>query len=232
MLETLMLATEPSAIWGAGPGAEPIGWWARLFDSIANDPSAVATIAAAFFGFLGGVLIKYKLDRRFDRLRRETDKRILATALRAELLRLDVECESRIERFEKQLEDDPERENFGGPHYFAHLLLPPRVVWLAHLHRIGELEGFAPDVLTLVHAKFDNHDLETETLKQLSGEQGVTRQILQEDVRQLGLIRKVISTAGEKLYKLPTVRPPWWRRLWHSKGGTHDAESSDRPART
>ena len=59
-----MVATEPFGTWGPGPNPEPIGGWARIFDAIANDPRAVATIFAAFFGFLFGTLIKYGLDRR------------------------------------------------------------------------------------------------------------------------------------------------------------------------
>ncbi len=213
MLEMFVFATEPFGTWGPGPITEPIGGWARFVDSIANDPRAVATIIAAFFGFLGGVLIKDWLDRRADRFRRETDRRILATALRAELVDFDVKCGSRIEAFEELLKDNPEKEVLGGPHSFARMALPPRRVWMAHVGRIGELEGVDPEGLILVHSSFDSYDLAVETLKQRAGDQGVGREALQDRVNQLKRMRVAIVAVGGLLFEQTKARPSWWRRI-------------------
>jgi len=216
MLEPLMLATEPFGTWGPGPIPVQGGWWSRLFDSIVNDPRAVTTIFAAFFGFFTGVLIKYKLDRRAEQLRRESDKRILAAALRAELVSLDVECKSRIENFEAMLKRDPRKEVLGGPHSLARLMLPPRRIWMAHLGRIGELEGVDPETLTLVHATFDSFDLFIEALRQRSGDQGVSRNTLDGIIDRLRRMREGIGEVGGSLVKLTGARPTWWRRLLRS----------------
>ena len=208
-----MFATEPFGTWGPGPVPEPVGYWARILDSVANDPQAVATIIAAFVGFLFGMLFKYWFDRRADRFRRETDRRILATALRAELLSFDVKCGSRIEAFEELLKENPEMEVLGGPHSFARMALPPRRVWMAHLGRIGELEGFDPESLILVHSSFDSHDLVVETLKQRAGGQGVSREALQDRVDQLKRMREAIVVVGAPLIEQTKVRPSWWRRI-------------------
>ncbi len=94
MLETFMFATESFGTWGPGPVPEPVGYWARILDSVANDPRAVVTIIAAFLGFLFAAWSKYLFDIRRDRFRRETDRRILAAVLRAELVDFEVECGS------------------------------------------------------------------------------------------------------------------------------------------
>ena len=208
-----MFAAELFGTWGPGPVPEPVGGWARFLDSIANDPQAVATIVAAFFGFLGGVLFKYGLDRRADRLRRATERRILATGLRAELVGLDMQCGSRIDAFEELLKEMPEKKEFGGLHSFASMALPPRQVWMAYLGRIGELEGVDPEGLVLVFASFDSYDLSVETLKQRAGGQGVSREDLQDRVDQLKRMREAISEVGGSLIKQTKVGPSWWRRI-------------------
>lgn len=213
MLELLILATEPFGTWGPGQVTEPIGWLVRLFSSIANDPQAVTTIVAAFLGFFAGVLIKHWLDRRFDRLRRETNRRTLAAALRAELVGLDSQCKSRVEAFEELLKANPDQEVLGGPHSFARMALPQRRVWMAHLGRIGELEGVDPEGLILVHASFDSHDLAVETLKQRAGGRGVNREGLQDRVDQLKRIRAALSKVGGSLIKQTEIGPSWWRRI-------------------
>ncbi len=213
-----MFAVEMSSTWGPGPVPEPIGYWARTLDSVVNNPQAVATIIAAFFGFLFGTLIKYGLDRRADRLRRETDRRILAIALRGELLSLDTQAGSRVKEYEKLLNEKPETEVFGGPHSFARLALPPRQVWMAHLGRIGELEGVDPDVLTLAHFSFDSYDLAVEISKQQAGGQGVRREVLQINVGALKKMQELIMKAGVPLFEQTKVGPSWWRRILRFKG--------------
>ena len=209
MLEMIFFATEPFGTWGPGPTPDPVGWWARLLDSLANDPQAVAIIFAAFLGFLGGALIKYALDRRFDRLRRDVDLQILATALRAELVRMDAECKSRIEAFEEKLKEGLENQRLVGPHTFVRLMLPPRRVWTAHLDRIGELKGVDAEGLILVHAGFDSHNLAIETFKQQFSEQGISREALQHTVDNLCGIREAMGIVLVDLIKLTitTVRP-------------------------
>ena len=208
-----MLAIEPSGTWGPGPIPEPVGYWARILDSVANDPQAVTTIIAAFLGFLGGVLIKYGLDRRAERLRRETDRRALSAALRAELVRLDVECDGRIKAFEKLLRDNPGNKVLGGPWSFAQMVLPPRRVWMALLGRLGELEGVDPDRLILAYSSFDSYDLTVEVSKQQSGGLGVRREALQAAVDQLTRMTDAIGDVGGSLVTQTKVRPSWWRRI-------------------
>ena len=222
-----MFATEPFGTWGPGPAPEPVGGWARFVDSLANDPQAVATIVAAFLGFLFGVLIKYGLDRRADRLRRETDRRILATALRAELVSLDMHCSTRIEAFEELLKVYPGMKVIGGPEYFARMALPPRQVWAAHLGRIGELEGFDPDALILVYGSFDNYDLAVETMKYRAGDQGATRKGLQDRVDQLKRVRSSMLKAGGLLIDQTVVARSWWRRILRFNGHSTNAASGD-----
>ncbi|MCH7635506.1 MAG: hypothetical protein IIA36_12580, partial [Proteobacteria bacterium] len=223
MLEMFMFATEPFGTWGPGPIPEPVGRWARFLDSITNDPQAVATIIAAFLGFLSGVLIKYGLDRHAERLRRETDRRMLATALRGELLNLELECGRRIDEYEKLLNEKPEKEVFGGPHSFARMALPPRRVWMAHLGRIGELEGVDPESLILVHSSFDSHDLVVETLKQRAGGQGHD-QAHRHGRRALASIRMsdVHHASGLFAFMAPAIlsKHPEWRIV--PQDGTQD----------
>ena len=208
-----MFATEPFGTWGPGPVPEPVGYWARILDSVANDPRAVATIIAAFLGFFFAAWSKYLFDLRRDRLRRETDRQILGTALSAELLDFDVKCKSRIDAFEELLKENPEMEVLGGPHSFARMALPPRRVWVAHLGRIGELKGVDPKVLMLAHSSFDSYDLAVETLKQQADGQGVSREALQDRVNQLKLMREAIVIVGGPLVEQTKVRPSWWRRI-------------------
>ena len=216
MLELFTIAADPFGTWGPGPIPEPVGYWTRILDSVANDPQAVVTILAAFFGFVVGVLSKYGLERLADHLRRETDRRALSAALRAELLRLDVECGSRIKAFEKLLGENPHNKVLGGPWSFAQMALPPRRVWMALLDRIGELEDVHPDSLVLVYSLFDSYDLMVEVSKQQSGGGGVPRQAIQGGMDALTRMRDAISEVGGALVKQTNDDPPWWRRILRS----------------
>jgi hypothetical protein len=157
------------------------------------------------------------LDRRADRLRRNTDRRNLATALRAELMAIDLVCRARLNPYKKLLEENPDKDVFGGPHSFANMALPPRSVWMAHLVRIGELEDFVSEALTLVHTAFDTYDVIVETYRQLAGGQGMSRELLQNCTVQLERNRDLIAKAGETLLKQTKAAPPWWRRILRFK---------------
>ncbi len=208
-----MFATESFGTWGPGPIPKPVGYWARIHDSVVNDPQAVATIIAAFLGFLFGVLIKFLLDRLADRFRRGTDRQFLATALWAELVGLDADCDGSIKEFKKLLNEKPKKKVFGGLHSFARLALPPRQVWMAHLGRIGELDGVDPESLILVHASFDSYDLAVQTSKQRAGGKGINREDLQTRVDHLKMMREAISKVGGPLIEQTKVAPSWWRRI-------------------
>ena len=208
MLDIIMVATEPFGTWGPGPNPEPIGGWARIFDAIANDPRAVATIFAAFFGFLSGTLIKYGLDRRAYFLRRQTDRRMLKTALRAELVGLDVKIRAIVGAIEELFQKNPTKTVFGDQYSIATMALPPRRVWAAHIDRIGELNGADSESLVLVHFAFDSHDLAIETLRQRMGDQGVPRESLQERLDRLKDVRKALVKVGGPLYEQTKTTPP------------------------
>lgn len=208
MLDTLMLATEPFGTWGPGRVQPESTWWGQTISH--------PTIIAAFLGFFGGVLIKFLLELWLDGIRSRRARQILATALRAELVQMDSECSSRIEAFEELLNQNPEAERLGGPHSFARMALPPRRIWMAHLSRIGELKGVDPEVLALVYAAFDSHNLVVETLSKSSGDKGVGRGDLQNRVDQLRRIRLAIAEAGASLINLTNASSPWWRRLFSS----------------
>lgn len=212
-----MFAAEPFGTWGPGPVPGPVGYWTRIFDSVANDPQAVATIIAAFLGFLSGVLIKFLLDRLADRFRRGTDRQFLATALWAELVGLDADCDGSIKEFNRLLNEKPKKEVFGGPHSFARLALPPRLVWMAQVGRIGVLGGVNPTTLILVHSLFDSYDLNVKTAEQLAGGQGVPREVLKHLVAALEEMRKAIWKAGTALSEQKLAGPSWWRRYRASR---------------
>ncbi len=213
-----MFATEPFGTWGPGPVPEPAGDWTRILDSVANDPQAVATIIAAFLGFLVGVLIKFLLDRLADRFRRGTDRRFLANALWAELVRVDAECNGSIKTLSRLLNEKPKKEVFGGPHSFARLALPPRRVWMVNLDRIGVLGSVIPTTLILVQSLFDSYDLDVETAEQLAGGQGVPGEVLESSVAKLEEMREAIWVAGTALSEQKLVGPHWWRRYRASRG--------------
>ncbi len=197
---------------------EPVGYWTRIVDSVVNDPRAVATIIAAFLGFLFGVLIKFLLDQLADYFRRGTDRRFLAAALWAELVGIDADCDGSIKSFGKLLNEKPKKEVFGGPHSFARLALPPRRVWMAQVGRIGVLGGVNPTTLILVHSLFDSYDLDVKTAEQLAGGQGVPREVLEHLVAALEKMRKAIWKAGTALSEQKLVGPSWWRRYRASRG--------------
>ena len=213
MLETFMFATESFGTWGPGPAPEPLGYWTRILDAVANDPRAVATIIAAFLGFLFGALIKYGLDRLTDRLRRKTYRRNLESALGAELLSLEVARQARIKDYTKLLNEYPNEEVLGGAHSFVRMPLPPRRVWMAQLGRIGELKGVDTDTLTLVHALFDNYDLAVETERQRTDGKGVHRETLQRLIIVLERMREAIIAAGAPFLEQTAVDQSWWRRV-------------------
>ncbi len=218
MLDVFIIAAQPFGTWGPGPVPEPVGYWARILDSIANDPQAVATIIAAFAGFLFGVLIKFLLDRLAGRFRRGTDRRFLATALWAELFRLDADCDCSIIGFKTLFNEKPKKKVFGGPQSFARLALPPRRVWTVNVGRIGILGGVNPKSLILVHSLFDSYDLDVKTAEQLAGGQGVPREVLERFVDALEGMRKAIWEGGTALHEQKLVGPSWWRRYRASRG--------------
>ena len=205
MLDILILATEPFGTWGPGSPGPQSTWW----EQTVSHP----TIIAAFLGFFGGVLIKFLLEIWLDWIRARRARRIVATALRAELVQLDVECGSRVDAFEELLKEEPDKQVYGDPHSFDRMSLPPRRVWMAHLDRIGELEGVDPDGLILLHASLDSHDLIVETLKQRAGGQGVSREALQDRVDQLKRVRGALVVVGRPLIEQTKVGPSWWRRI-------------------
>ena len=213
MLETFMFATESFGTWGPGPVPEPVGYWARILDSVVNDPQAVATILAAFVGFAVGVLGKYWLDRRADRLRGEADRQNLESALRAELVSLDLACDTRIKQYKKVLKERPEKEVLGGPHIFVRMVLPPRRVWMAQLGRIGDLKGVNTETLVLVHGMFDSYDIDVQTQRQRAGDQGVQRDVLQTIVDALEKMREAIVKVGGPLYEQTKIDRSWWLRV-------------------
>ena len=93
-----MIAAEPFNAWGPGPVPEPVGYWARILDSVASDPQAVATILAAFLGFLFGTWIKHWFDLRRDDRLRETERQTVATEVQVELAALRVHAGNRYVR--------------------------------------------------------------------------------------------------------------------------------------
>jgi hypothetical protein len=130
------------------PAPEPIVYWARLLDSVANDPRAVATIFAAFFGFLFGVLVKYGLDRRRDDRLHDQENTAFAIAFRAELGTLLQEVKVRLSTIDRHA---PTKSI-----HMVNLDIPAKIVYANNTHRLGALGGKVAAQVIHAHASADH----------------------------------------------------------------------------
>lgn len=164
MLDMFMTAAEPFGAWGPGPVVETLGGSAKLFDAIASDPravaniiGAVATIIAAFFGFLGGVLIKYKLDQRLDRKRRyhesilrKDEVNALAIAFRSEIDTLLSDAKNRlalVSVFERAASPVANVARFD---------IPSKIVYSSNTHRLGDTGPEVANSIIRAHGHADH----------------------------------------------------------------------------
>jgi hypothetical protein len=210
-----MLATEPSAIWGAGPGAEPIGWWERLLDSIASDPRAVATIIAAFVGFLGGVLIKDWLDRRRETKRQGKETIQLAAAIHAEIYALRMLIEGSLVALQRLIEKAGNNEiHISTAAWLSHE--PPEMEFFSS--RIGQLDKLprqiAGDLILLNMAITDLQRLIIRSVQHVeeSNSQVGSGGLRVIHGRFINLVRK-IEALNEPLAAAAGVNPHDWQEL-------------------
>jgi len=161
------------------------------------------------------------LELWLDRIRARSARRILATALRAELVQFDVECRSKFEAFKELLAENPGLATFGGPHSYARASLPPRRVWAALLNRIGEMTETTANHLTLVHSILDSYELSIDTMRQRSGAEGMTRDELQHAIGFLRRTHRLIGEIRGELARLGDANPPWWRRFLPGQSDTN-----------
>ena len=90
MLDMFIIGADSFGTWGPGPGAEPLGSWVKIFNTIASDPRAVATIFAAFFGFVVGTIVKFVFDLWLDWNRKRRERKIVAIEMQADLVALRI----------------------------------------------------------------------------------------------------------------------------------------------
>lgn len=221
MRDLIILAADPSVL----AQRESMGWVGRIFESVANDPGAIATISAAFLGFSVGTLIAHYLSDLRESHRRNSEMRAVAAALRAELVHMDQECKGCLNLCNKFLSTDKDR--FEGGFIFTMLTLPPRRIWTAYLNRLGELEGMTPDHLTIIHAGFDHYDRNLDIVREMWGPKGLTKGNMEDQVKILSEVHKLIPEVGGDLLRQSRQPLPWWRRVSSWRPGIDKSPATD-----
>ena len=108
------------------------------------------SVAAAFFGFTFGTLIKFGFDLWLDHIRRDKENRVFAIAFRAELRTLIAEARVRLDKIEEQ----PERTITVAN--VATFDLPTKDVYANNTDRLGGLGGKVARFVVYAHASADH----------------------------------------------------------------------------
>ena len=112
----------------------------------------VVTGALAFLGFTFGTWVKYSLDRRLDRIRRDQENRVFAIAFRAELIALMAEARVRLHAL-KDLGDAGNPVNRAEA---ARWDIPAKPVYANNTHRLGSLGDEASLSVVAAHGTADH----------------------------------------------------------------------------
>lgn len=128
----------PVEAWAAAAEAQAVSW---------ND-WRVWSVAAAFFGFTFGTLIKFGFDLWLDHIRRNREKVVFAIAFRAELGTLISDAKVRVIRIEC-------RAMTSGADMVS-VDIPEKAIYANNTQRLGDLGGRIAQLVVHAHACADH----------------------------------------------------------------------------